>query len=155
MRAEIKDNIFPPNMFNKIVEDSTHSWVTNATPLSVYKNLTDPFYTEQCVKFISALFNKKFSLYRSLYHGFTPSSGFKIHVDSKNSTHTALLFCNPNWKPEWNGGTYFGKQNEEYIQFKPNRMILLECKDQWHCGSAFDPIADDFRYQVVWHLNEL
>ena len=153
MRAEIKDNFFPSSMFAQIVEDSTHDWETREG-VFLYKDLRDLFYTEKCVNFISTLFKKKFNLYRALYHAFTPVSSFKIHMDSKNSTHTCLLFVNPNWKPQWNGGTFFGKESNEYVQFKPNRMILMEC-DQYHCGSSFSTKATEFRYQVVWHLNEL
>tara|TARA_R110000823_G_scaffold312792_1_gene439792 strand:- start:555 stop:1016 length:462 start_codon:yes stop_codon:yes gene_type:complete len=153
MRAEIKDNFFPHGMFNQIVEDSQHSWETRPF-IFLYKDLKNSFYTKDCVNFISVLFNKKFNLYRSLYHAMVPGSRFKIHKDSKNSTHTCLLFVNPNWKPTWNGGTFFGEESNEYIQFKPNRMILMEC-DQYHSGSSFSSEATDFRYQVVWHLNKL
>ena len=152
MKVQIKDNFFSLNMFTKIVEDSQHGWEIRSGSY-LYKDLKDLFYTKECLNYISILFNKKFKLYRALYKAEHTLTFFKIHKDSENSTHTCLLFVNPNWKPTWNGGTFFGENSNEYIQFKPNRMILME-SNQYHSGSSFSSQANDFRYQVVWHLKE-
>lgn len=157
MNIEVKDNFFPIHTFSKIIEDCQYNWKTS-TGLYLLKNFEpdDPFYNKECLNFINILFHKKFELVRSLAMGFSSTSSHKHHYDMTNkTTHTAMLYINQNWKPTWNGGTYFGEESEHYVQYKPNRMVLFDVHNLKHCGSSFHPEANEFRYIIVWHLKDL
>lgn len=149
--TKVIDNFFHQNIFQHFVDLTKTDWTVLGD--IIHKDLKDTFYTEKCVDFIGESFQKKFKIYRSAMHGLALNTKSRIHQDV-NSTHTALLFINPNWKLTWNGGTFFGSNCEQYIQFRPNRMILFETKNLDHVGSTFSAEANEFRFQAIWHLNE-
>ena len=148
---KVIDNFFTEENFNHFCELTKSGWTTLDN--SLHKDLTEPFYTEECVKYIGERFDIKFQIYRSAMHGLSLNTNSAMHRDV-NSTHTALLFLNPNWQPTWNGGTFFGKDCNDYVQFRPNRMILFLTEGLDHIGSSFSSEALDFRYQAIWHLNQ-
>ena len=156
MNIQIKDNFFSYPMYNKIIDECKDNWRTANKGVSVYKDLTDDFYTKECVRFISILFHKKFDIVRASALGVATNYRHRHHYDMTNkTTHTALFYVNQNWEPRWNGGTYFGEKLEQYVQFIPNRMVLFDVHNLKHCGSSFIPEAMEFRYILIWHLKEI
>jgi len=149
---KVLDNFFPPHVFQHFIDMTIYNWkVLNDI---IHKDLTDDFYTKECVTYIGGRFGKKFEIYRSAMHGLALNSRCMIHQDV-NSTHTALLYINPNWKKPWNGGTFFGSDCDNYVQFRPNRMVLFATEGLDHIGSSFSAEAREFRFQAIWHLNEV
>ena len=73
-----------------------------------------------------------------------------IHRDV-NATHTALFFVNNIYQENWMGGTFIWNPEPQYIQFKPNRMVIFEAQLP-HVGIMFSN-TQDYRTQCVWKIN--
>ena len=147
---EIFDNFFNQQDYFRITAESKVKWSLRKS--GVYKDLTDGFYTEHCTEQIGKKLNKKVSLYRAYSVGqFANVSDIqKIHVDI-NSTHTALLYVNPTYDRSWLGGTIIWTDKLNYIEFKPNRLVIFKAELE-HMGTVFRG-SKDGRIICVWKIN--
>jgi len=147
---EIFDNFFNEQDYLRITAESKVKWSLRQS--RVYKDLTDDFYTKHCTKQIGSKLNKKVSLYRAYSVGvFANVSDIqKIHAD-KNSTHTALFYVNPIYDKSWLGGTIIWTDKPNYIEFKPNRLVIFKAELE-HTGTVFKD-SKDSRIICVWKIN--
>lgn len=147
---EIFDNFFNEQDYLRITAESKVKWSLRQS--RVYKDLTDDFYTKHCIKQIENKLNKKVSLYRAYSVGkFANVSDIqKIHAD-KNSTHTALFYVNPVYDKSWLGGTIIWTDKPNYIEFKPNRLVIFKAELE-HTGTVFKD-SKDSRIICVWKIN--
>lgn len=145
---QILDNFFNEQDYSKVIADSTVNWTLKKD--LVHKNLTDSFYTEKCVSLISDRIKKPVSLYRAYSHAFHQNQSTHIHEDI-NATHTALFYVNPVYNPNWMGGTLIWTDKPNYIEFKPNRLVIFKAELK-HCGVMFQNSLD-YRIQCVWKIN--
>jgi hypothetical protein len=145
---EIFDNFFNEQDYSKIIADSTVNWRLNKQKL--YKDLTDNFYTEHCLKIIGDKINKPVSLYRAYIHGYYSNQPCGIHRDV-NATHTVLFYVNPIYDRNWLGGTLIWTDKPNYIEFKPNRLVIFKAELE-HTGIMFRH-TEDCRIQCVWKIN--
>lgn len=151
MKVKIIDNFFDQSDYLQILADSNIDWTINKRN-TIYKNLTKDFYTKKCVETISNKLNKPVKLYRAYSHAFHANQKSGIHEDV-NATHTALFFVNNIYDENWMGGTVIWDSKPQYVQFKPNRMVIFEAQ-LLHTGTMFAN-TDDYRIQCIWKINVL
>ena len=145
---EVFDNFFPEQMFDIMVEHSKKDWENRGK--FIYKDLTSGLYTQVAITFMQMKLNKKVSLYRAYSHGHPFGHHHYIHKD-QNSSHTAILFLNKNYKKDWQGGTIVYTDKTNYIDFVPNRLIIFQANLD-HVGTQFQNTTN-FRLQNVWKIN--
>lgn len=151
MKVKIIDNFFDQSDYLRILADSKVNWTIDKRSC-IYKHLTQDFYTKKCVETISNKLNKPVELYRAYSHAFHSNQKGGIHEDV-NATHTALFFVNNIYDENWMGGTVVWDPEPQYIQFKPNRMVIFEAQ-LLHTGIAFRN-TEDYRIQCIWKINIL
>ena len=148
-RLNIIDEFFTKDQYLKIVLDSQQNWQLRTT--YIYKDLKDSFYTKECIEHFGKKLNKSVTLYRAYSHGYKRDLTPRIHKDV-NTTHTAILFVNDAYQPNWLGGTIVWTDRPNYVEFKSNRMIIFEAGLD-HTGTPL--LCDDFRVQCIWKINIL
>ena len=80
---KVIDNFFPEENFNHFCELTKSGWTTLDN--SLHKDLTEPFYTEECVKYIGEKFGINFKIYRSAMHG--------LSLNTNNNTQRRKLYA--------------------------------------------------------------
>lgn len=151
MKVKIIDDFFDQSDYLRVLADSKVNWKINERN-SLYKDLTEDFYVKKCVKTISDKLSRPVELYRAYSHAFHSNQKCGIHEDV-NATHTALFFVNNIHEENWMGGTVVWDSEPQYVQFKPNRMVIFEAQ-LLHTGTMFRN-TDDYRIQCVWKINVL
>jgi len=147
MDLYIQDDFFTKEQYFQIVQDSKYGW--DLKDNYIYKNLTNKFYTEHCIDHMKQQLNKSVSLYRAYSHAYRRDLIPNIHKDV-NATHTAILFVNDTYNPNWLGGTIVWTNKPNYVEFKSNRMLIFKAELQ-HTGTPL--ICDNFRVQCIWKIN--
>jgi len=141
------DNFFPKSMYDYILEDSNNNWQLRND--FIYKDLTDSFFTKDCLFHMKNKIDKNISLYRGYAHGHKFHE-HHIHQDN-NATHTAILFVAKEYEEDWLGGTIIYTDVVNYLPFIPNRLIIFHANLN-HVGSNFQN-TNNFRVQYIWKLN--
>jgi Rps23 Pro-64 3,4-dihydroxylase Tpa1-like proline 4-hydroxylase len=79
-----------------------------------------------------------------------------IHKDDGDIT--AVYYANPEWDPEWEGGTCFYEEQADgfldatkYVSYKPNRLVLFEAKTS-HRAMPVDRLCKIPRYIIAMKL---
>jgi len=135
---QVYNNFFSPAMYQRMIDDSYVGWRLDR--YRIEKDLTDKFYTEDCITQMQKVFEKKVSLYRAYSNG------------DKNSTHTAILFLNEDYDPDWMGGTViYDNDQMNYVGFYPNRLVLFDAHLE-HIGTNFQN-TPNMRLINVWKIN--
>ena len=148
---QIFDDFFDQSDYLHILAESELNW-TISKRNTIYKNLNQNFYVKKCVETISNKLNKSVELYRAYSHAFHSNQKCFIHQDV-NATHTALFFVNNIYDENWMGGTIIWNPEPQYIQFKPNRMVIFPAP-LLHVGNMFAN-TDNYRIQCIWKINIL
>ena len=129
---QVYNNFFSPSMYQYMVDDSLSGWRLDR--YRIEKDLTEKFYTDDCIQQMQKVFEKKVSLYRAYSNADTLAPRY-LHRD-KNSTHTAILFLNKDYDPDWMG---------------PNRLVLFNAHLE-HIGTNFQN-TPNMRIINVWKVN--
>ena len=153
-KIEIFNNFFSEELFKKLVEQNNKNWEARDF-FHLYKDCIEDLYTKEALNEIIQFTGKNFSLKRAYSLGSCPiTSNLTRHCDTyKNSSHTALLYSNPHWNSEWGSGTFFGSDNQNFVQAAPNKLILFETKDNWHHTSPSNMNVQMWRFVIVWKLH--
>ena len=145
---QVYNNFFSPAMYQRMIDDSYVGWRLDR--YRIEKDLTNKFYTEDCITQMQKVFEKKVSLYRAYSNGDTLAPRY-LHRD-KNSTHTAILFLNEDYDPDWMGGTViYDNDQMNYVGFYPNRLVLFDAHLE-HIGTNFQN-TPNMRLINVWKIN--
>jgi len=94
--------------------------------------------------------NYKVSLEKCYVHSYGMDQKTKTHTDS--TTPTVMLYCNPNWQPNWGGETIIYDIDNEIkktIIPKSGRVLIFD-GNTMHSGRSTTIGAPDRRYAIVF-----
>jgi Rps23 Pro-64 3,4-dihydroxylase Tpa1-like proline 4-hydroxylase len=86
-------------------------------------------------------------------HSYGMDQKTKIHAD--NTTPTVMLYCNPQWQPNWGGETIIYDNEGEIkktIVPRPGRLLVFD-GNSMHSGRSTTVGAPDRRYVIVFKLS--